>query len=126
MQMHQDRQHFGGDAGFEDDEVNHNDGAEPEAAGLPDRDVVELAESDNEHEAPIVHLETNSNTVEPWTPYDGSRESWDNLEYLTSGMPTTRNVVTSTPDFQDPNVQEDLGLYLGLDLGIHNEERFYA
>lgn len=43
MQMREDKQHFGGDASFDDDEVNHNGIAQLNVAGLLDQDVVELA-----------------------------------------------------------------------------------
>lgn len=54
--------------------------------------------------------------MEPLTPIDDSRESWNELEHVALGMPTTWNIVTSTLDFQDRNLEEDLGMYMGLDL----------
>ncbi|KAG0504658.1 hypothetical protein M758_N026600 [Ceratodon purpureus] len=80
----------------------------------------------------LLHVETlhtaedpSDDTEEGWTPNEESRDTWDNLEHVAPEIPTTWNVLTSTPDEQDVNSQEDLGMYLGLDLSSQVEARFF-
>ncbi|KAG0595504.1 hypothetical protein M758_UG172000 [Ceratodon purpureus] len=103
-QMEQARADFGGHVEAIEDEFNISDGDERQAPGLPRRDVVDLGESDDE--AADDHHEANSDTVEPWIGHNDSRDSWNDLEHVAAGMPTTWNVVTSTRDSQDTTIKK--------------------